>query len=169
MSKGEKTLKVEEIAPGHYIVVETIPPRDHFAPSGLYIPEWRQAQETDSQVGPMSGPIITNFTNVQQITSNGSYLILVEGENFDSSTYFSIVDVMNPQVVWDPSNQPGRVLNNGTRAELNSTPSMPGGHLPSSGELQVVAFGTRAITPANSSLTKPFVYQGSMQFSRTRV
>jgi hypothetical protein len=138
-----------------------VTPSFYRGPTSLHFPP-----EED---GSMSGPIITNFTNVQQISSNGSYLILVEGQNFDASTLFSIVDVLNPQVVWNPSNQPGLVLNNGTRAELNSTPSMPGGHLPSSGELQLVAFGSHTISNTNSTLRKPFVYQGSMQFSRTHV
>jgi hypothetical protein len=114
----------------------------------------------------MSNPIITNFTQVQQLGSNGSYLLLVDGANFDGSTSFGIRDTSNPQVIWNPSTQHGQILNGGTRAEVSSTPSVPGGGLlPTSGELLLSAFGSNGISPTNSTLSKPFVYQGPFQFS----
>ena len=65
----------------------------------------------------MSGPIITDFEHIMQLGGNGSVLLLVEGRNFNSQTHFSIVDVANPHVAWNPSTQPGQILNNGARAK----------------------------------------------------
>jgi hypothetical protein len=118
----------------------------------------------------MSGPIITNFTNFNQLGGNGSYLLLIDGQNFNASTTFSMVDLANPQVAWHPASQHGQILNNGTRAEITATPSVPnGGPLPSSGDLRLMAVISGTITPTNSGVTKPFVYTGTFQASRLRV
>jgi hypothetical protein len=111
----------------------------------------------------MSGPIITNFLQVMTGANNGSYELLIEGQNFNAATHFSITDVANPHVVWNPSNQPGQVFANGGRAQISSTPSVPtGGPLPTSGELRLGAFVFGAITPTMFIFTKPFVYQGTL-------